>query len=92
MNKKIRDACSVEIVECIYVRFRGKKNKGMRLPSDDGVLKEFLNYTIENEILPLEGAGVSGPGLYAYKHRKEDREKIINFFESEGIKVERFDT
>ena len=94
MNKEIRDKCSVEIIECIYVNFKGFKpdKDSLRCPVDDGVLVKFKKFCGDNEIFPPVWGSVSGPGMYSHNHETGHKEKIIDFFKSQGIKVEEFHT
>lgn len=95
INKKIRDKCSVDIIECIHVSFNGKKNKGgdlPMLPSDDGVVGKFMRFCLDNNIFYLRIAGSSGPGIYSYCHEKRHKQQIVEFFEKEGIKVKLYTT
>ncbi len=88
MDKDIREKCKVEIIECIHVEFKGVKDKdSLALPEDDGVIAKFAEFCMRNEIHPIGGGGAIGPGIYSYRHRNENRDKIIGFFEKEGIDI-----
>jgi len=93
VDKKIRDKCSVEIVECIYIRFYSVKTEEDRIGEDDGVIHEFLDFCSDNDIEGIRGpGGTCGAGIYAYCHRNNDKEKIIEFFENAGIKINLYTT
>lgn len=93
MNKRIRDKCKVEIVECIHVKFTGKENKDGIYPkvhSDDGIVPKFYEFCMEKKFFSLEFGGCSGGGVYVYCHRSKHKKQITEFFKREGVKVKTY--
>ena len=94
MNKKVRDKCVVRIIPCVFVQFEGAKNDSGRYPrirDDDGIAHDFMRFCLNEGMPGLNSAGgLSGPGIYYHAHFPEHKDRIIEWFKKEGIKVEEY--
>ena len=85
MDKEKRKKILVDLIPTLMLDFRGiPLGEGM-IRDDDGIVSDFLKFCMDNEIYCLRG-GSSGGGCCVRYHRPDDLEKIVKWFEEQGIK------
>ncbi len=87
MNKEKRKKMKLDIIPTIMLDFRGVSLGEGKVRDDDGILGDFLEFCMDNDISCLRGGGgMIGGGCCVRYHRPDDLDKIVKWFEEQGIK------
>ena len=79
-----RKKMKLDIIPTLMLEFRGVSLGDGMIREDDGIVSDFLKFCMDNEIYCLRG-GSSGGGCCVRYHRPDDLDKIVKWFEEQGI-------
>lgn len=85
MDKNKRKKMYLDIIPTLLLDFTGVSLGEGKVRDDDGIVGDFLKFCTDNDINCLRG-GMVGGGCCVRYHRPADLDKIVKWFDEQGIK------
>ena len=86
MRAKPKAIVTFSIEPMVRVCVQGQSQRGTVLRRDDGLIRDMLNWMLENNILHITRSGMCGDGQYVGFYSATDANRIAEWLKERGAK------